>query len=146
MFKLVKRVVKCVKVAVEYYGDMKNDDNNPVFKAEEIRPEGYIMRKGTGKLAMSGLAVAGVALVDFGNTMVPCIYVDKLYEKMSKNAQDFVVNHELGHFEYHREQLINGFTRNDKMENEADEYAAQIMGYDNVIEALKELLHMGGDN
>lgn len=142
MFKLVKNVVKCVKVAVEYYGDIKNDDDNPIFKAEEIQPEGYIMRKGTGKLLTNGLAVAGVALVDFGTNVVPCIYVDKLYEKMTKNAQEFVIQHELGHFTHHREQLINGFERNDKMENEADEYAAQILGYDNVIEALKELKEM----
>ena len=47
---------------------------------------------------------------------------------MTKNAQEFVIQHELGHFTHHREQLINGFERNDKMENEADEYAAQILG------------------
>ena len=70
MFKLVKNVVKCVKVAVEYYGDIKNDNDNPIFKAEEIQPEGYIMRKGTGKLLTNGLAVAGVALVDFGTNVV----------------------------------------------------------------------------
>lgn len=144
MFKLVKNVINYVKLNVEYYGDIKNDNNNPMFKPEEINADGYIMRKCSGKLMRNHIAIAGMVLVNFGDDLVPCIFVDKLFEKMSKNCQDFIIQHELGHFEYHKDQVLNGYARNDKMENEADEYAAQIIGHDNVILALKEIKEMLG--
>ena len=143
MFKIVKNVVKYVKVAVEYYGDMKNDNNSPIFNKDEINAEGYILRKNGSKLLKSRIAIAGMAIVEFDNEhLVPCIYIDKLYEMMSKNAQDFIIQHELGHFEYHKDKLLDKYKRYDEMENEADEYAAQIIGYDNVISALEEIKEM----
>lgn len=144
MLNKIREAVKGIKIVGKYFVDAVKDASNDklFYDREEITPDGYILRKNTTKLVQSGVAVAGVVLVEFSGEYVPCIYTDTLYDEMNKNGKDFVIQHELGHFTHHQETMINGFERNDKMEFEADEYAAQIMGYDNAIDGLKELRRM----
>lgn len=142
MFKLVRRIkrnIKAVKVLKEMNSNIGTDDNRTTFNTDEINAEGYIMRKNTMGLAYCGISIAGMQLIQFGVNYVPCVLVDDLFYKMSKETQDFIVQHELGHFTHHQNQLLYGYERNDKMEQEADEYAAQIVGYDTAIEALEEI-------
>lgn len=145
MFKLVRKIrrnIKAVKVLKEMNDNIGTDDNRISFNADEINSEGYIIRKNTMGLAYSGISIAGMQLIQFGVNRIPCVLVDDLFYKMSKETQDFIIQHELGHFTYHQNQLLYGYERNDKMEHEADEYAAQIVGYNTTIKALEEIKDM----
>lgn len=139
MFKRIRRNIKAVKLLKEIYKNLGTDDNRTMFNENEINAEGYILRKNTMGLAASNISIAGIQLIQFGINYVPCVLVDDLYYKMSKETQDFIIQHELGHFTYHQNQLLGGYERNDRMEQEADEYAAQIVGYEVTIKALEEI-------
>ena len=139
MLNKIKRFVKGIKLNTMLIKGIKNDNLNPEFLNTEINSEGYIQRQNTRILINSHVCVAGVSLIQFGFNYVPCIYTDALFDQLSKEAQDFIIQHEMGHFTYHIDHLIHGFERNDEMEQQADLYAAQIVGYENAIKGLEEL-------
>ena len=142
MLNKIKRFVKGIKLNAGLVINSRNDNTSVEFYSTEINEEGYIHRQNTLALMNSGICVAGCSLVQFGGQLVPCIFTDNTFNKMSENGQKFVIYHELGHFMYHQDALINGFERNIKMEQEADSYAVDILGPENVIEGLEELKNM----
>ena len=142
MLNKFRRTIKGIKLIVQLIKDMKNDNNDIFIYAEEINDGGYVQRHNNRLLMTNGICVAGCTLTRIGFRTIPCIYTDVLFDKMTKDAQDFIIYHELGHYECHKDLILNGFERNDKMENEADYYAAQIVGFDNAVKALEELKEM----
>ena len=139
MLNIIKRFVKGIELNKKVFKGISNDDNRIFFNNDEINIEGYILRKNNRQLAMHGISVAGLNLVQFGFSYVPCIIIDDIFNELSKDTQDFILQHELGHFTYHQEQLLKGYERNDNMEFEADAYASRIVGVENSIKALEEL-------
>ena len=139
MLNNVKRIVKGIKLNCKYIAGIKDDNNSLFIKPEEIQPGGYVLRQNTGLLASQKINIAGCTTVKIGLRTVPYIITDSLFNTMSKETQNFIINHELGHFYCHKTKLDNGFERNDEMEFEADEYSANIIGIDNAIVALKEI-------
>jgi Zn-dependent peptidase ImmA (M78 family) len=139
MLNNVKRIVKGIKLNVELIKGIKNDNNSLFIKPEEIQPGGYVQRQNTVLLVKQKLNIAGCTTVKIGFRTVPYIITDSIFNLMSKETQDFIINHELGHFYCHKNLLDNGFERNDKMEFEADEYSANVVGIENAINALKEI-------
>lgn len=139
MLNNVKRIVKGIKLNCKYISGIKNDNNSLFIKPEEIQPGGYVQRQNTVLLAKHKLNIAGCTTVKIGFKTVPYIITDSIFDLMNKETQDFIINHELGHFYCHKNLLDNGFERNDKMEFEADEYSANVVGIENAINALKEI-------
>ena len=142
MLNKIKRFVKGIKLNVGLVINSVNDNTDPEFFSTEINEEGYIHRQNTVALMKSGICVAGCTLVKFNTQLVPCIWTDDTFNKMSENGQKFIIYHELGHFMYHQDALINGFERNVKMEQEADSYAVDAIGSENAIKGLEELKDM----
>ena len=139
MLNNVKRIVKGIKLNVELIKGIKDDNNSLFIKPEEIQPGGYVQRQNTALLVKQKINIAGCTTVKIGFRTVPYIITDSLFNLMSKETQDFIINHELGHFHCHKNLLDSGFERNDKMEFEADEYSANIVGIENAIKALEEI-------
>jgi hypothetical protein len=139
MLNNVKRIVKGIKLNCKYIVGIKDDDNSLFIKPEEIQPGGYVLRQNTGLLVRQKINIAGCKTVKIGFRTVPYIITDSLFNTMSKETQEFIINHELGHFYCHKNLLDNGFERNDEMEFEADEYSANKIGVDNAIKALYEI-------
>ena len=139
MLNNVKRIVKGIKLNCKYISGIKDDNNSLFIKPEEIQPGGYVLRQNTGLLVRQKINIAGCTTVRIGFRTIPFIITDSIFNTMSEETQEFIINHELGHFHCHRYELDNGFTRNDEMEFEADEYSANIVGVEVAIEALKEL-------
>jgi Zn-dependent peptidase ImmA (M78 family) len=142
MLNKIKRVIKGIKLNASLIVNSRNDNTDSEFFSFEINEEGYIHRQNTVALMKSGVCVAGCTLVQFSTQLVPCIWTDDTFNKMSENGQKFVIYHELGHFIYHQDALMNGFERNIKMEQEADSYAAYVIGSENTIKGLEELKDM----
>ena len=139
MLNKFRRIVKGIKLNVELIKGIASDDNSLFIKSEEITPEGYVIRHNTLSLMNNNIAIAGCTVTKIGFRQVPFIITDNIFNKMSKETQEFIIQHELGHFNLHKHMLISGFERNDQMEFEADAYSANIVGYENAIRALEEL-------
>lgn len=85
------------------------------------------------------------------NTQAWVLVTDDLYEDLSTNTQDFIVQHEIGHL-VNKDTMdvssiikvfINRFLKKEyrEMEYNADLYAAKMIGYENAKAALKELFN-----
>lgn len=144
MFKKIRKTIKGVKILKEMHENLHTDISSPVFNKEEINNEGYIIRKGTLALSMSGVAIAGMTVVDFTDIgHVPCIIYDDRFNMMSESTRKFIIYHELGHFHLQKDILLQGVVgRNLDLECEADRFAANVVGNDIAIKALEEIKEM----
>ena len=79
----------------------------------------------------------------------PIIVVESNIHELEDNIIDFLIAHEEGHIALHKKELNNSFSslarkinalrgKDTKIELEADEYAADVIGYQNAIDALRE--------
>ena len=79
----------------------------------------------------------------------PIIIVESNINELEDNMIDFLLAHEDGHIALHKKELNNSFSslarkinalrgKDTKIELEADEYAADVIGYQNAIDALRE--------
>lgn len=139
---MFKNIVKGLSLNVKLLKGMKYDNDKLFITHDEINKEGYVHRHNTKVLACNGTAIAGVVVVRVGiNSVVPCIYTDELFKQMSLETQKFIIQHELGHFKYHKDILLGNVQpeRCDAMEFEADEYAMEQTGVEIAVKALIEL-------
>jgi Zn-dependent peptidase ImmA (M78 family) len=96
-------------------------------------------------LKASGFVFAACIIV---NDKTLDVYIDENYKKCSTNAKEFILYHEVGHLVNKNlnsspmKRSFLGLFTVDKAELEADKYAADNIGIDNVIAALKELYTM----
>lgn len=81
-----------------------------------------------------GTAIA-VCMTDTVSQIV--IFVDDDYMYMSKNTQQSIIHHELGHIVCNHNTILG--IRRIAQELEADAYAVSIVGKENMINALHEL-------
>lgn len=116
------------------------EENSEPIREEEINVEGFVLRKSTESLQVYGIALAGLGIADVNGLYVPVIMVDYDFtEELNRNTQEFLIYHEMGHYNLQRDYILNGYTEREiKLEFEADEYAASIMGVENAIKALED--------
>lgn len=111
--------------------------------AEDINEMGFVLVKYSDGLAPLGIIYAGMTIAKFENDVeAPVVMIDYNFEDLSRNAQAFMLNHELGHYKLQRDLIVQqeqGLFRTIDIEFEADEYAAEQIGKENAIDALIEL-------
>lgn len=141
MFKKIKRNLKGIKILKEIHKNLHTDNNNPIFSKEEITNRGFIIRKNTMMLSMAGIGIAGLQIVNFSDIgEVPCIIYDDRFMLLNEESRNFVIYHELGHFQLQRDILLEGLVgRKIEFEYEADKYAADVVGKDIALQALKDI-------
>lgn len=138
----LRRLVKGIKLNwMVVKGIIKDSKNvNEFFTYDMVNEEGIIYDYSPATLAKFKIAVAGVQVVQFGiMNLKPRFIYDDVYLQMSKEAQEFIKQHELGHWTLHQNLLLSGMTRDINLEFEADEYAASMVGTDVAIKGLEEL-------
>lgn len=139
MLNNIKRTIKGIKLQYRLVKGMKEDNNNNKFYTSEINEQGFIQRNNTRTLLNNNACVAGVTVVLMGTQYIPCIYTDALFNEMSKEGQEFIIQHELGHFKYQLNDLLTGTGRTLDNEIEADLNAVDVLGYEQTIKGLEEL-------
>lgn len=142
MKKLFSNIIEGIKLNYRYIKNMANDNNGKYFCMSEIINDSYIIRPNTQIISKNKSSVCLCALVDFGeNFYVPCLYTDLIFEELSDKTKEFVIQHELGHFNLHKDIMLNNkkIKRNILLEFQADEYAKEQLGVKEAIDALIEL-------
>lgn len=146
MLNIVNNIIDGLKLNVEYYKSIVNDDHRLYYMEDEIQRGQFIMRSNTSLLLKNKASICMCILVKFNDsTYIPCLYTDGLFNTLTKETQEFIIQHELGHFNLHLDMLLNskGLVRNDEIEFQADEYAMNIVGKEIAIKALEELIEAG---
>lgn len=146
MLKIVKNIVDGIKLNVEYFKSIKDDNDDIFFRQSEITEGGYIIRHNTTKLLQNNASACLCTIIDFGEgKYIPCLYTDGMFKMLSKETQEFIIQHEMGHFNYHLNLLIGDepIKRNIDLEHQADEYAMEQIGYSKAINGLIEIKEMG---
>lgn len=113
-----------------------------VFVKENINELGFILVKNPELLGYYGLAITGLMFLQIEgvDNYVPGLVMDSEFEELSYETQRFIVGHELGHYMYHQEKVVNPeYVRDINDEFEADEYSASIIGFEAAINGLKEI-------
>jgi len=111
----------------------------------DINEMGFIFIKSTDIISSCGYLIACMTIARFEEDVeAPVVIIDYNFEDLSKNAQAFMIYHELGHYALQRDKLVNieGVYRDINDEFEADEYAMAQIGCDNAIAAMEEMLEM----
>lgn len=138
-----KEIVKGIKLNGILVKSIIKDRKNvgKTFTYDMINEEGFIFDYSPAKLAGFKAMVAGIQVVQFGLfNYKPLFIYDDLYLDLSEETQEFIKQHELGHFNLHQSKLLfGGGERDINDEYEADSYAASMVGLDKAIDALEEL-------
>lgn len=146
MLNIINNIKDSIGLYVRYFKGVKYDDNRMYFTVGEINESGYIMRFNTIKLIQGKANICACQIIQFEkNKYVPCLFIDNLFDELSIPTQEFIIQHELGHFNLHQDILLNpnfGTKRYDNIEFEADEYAMNIIGKENAVNALEEILDL----
>ena len=146
MLNIINNIKDSIGLYVRYFKGVAHDDNRMYFSINEINEDGYIMRTNTMRLIQGRANICACQLIQFEeNKYVPCLIKDSLFDELSITTQEFIIQHELGHFNLHQDILLNpnfGTKRYDNIEFEADEYAMNKVGKEIAINALKELLDL----
>lgn len=158
---MLKRIKNCINTTGFVRNTVRNAKNNPanlIVSMDVLNGTseyGYpIIHNselliGTGGIIAAVIPFQTINLFGMGNSEIKkAIVVDDLFYKLSKEAQDFIIYHEIGHimhedvnpcktaFEYNIKRM---FTKQfAKMEMAADNYAASIVGHDVGYRALTE--------
>lgn len=124
--------------------DSKNINNG--FSYDMVNEDGVIVDYAPATLAKFKLAVAGMQIVQFGiMNLKPRFVYDDLYLQLSEETQEFIKQHEMGHWTLHQNIILSGgVDRQIEMEFEADEFAATMVGIDVAIKGLRELMDILG--
>ena len=115
------------------------------FTKEKINEMGYITIKCSELISCYGFAVSALLLLDLQDVdcYVPAILVDSNFDELTFDSKRFMVAHELGHYEKHSEKVVNpDYVRDINDEYEADEYAAEMIGYELAIKGLEDVKHI----
>lgn len=145
MLKIVKNIVDGIKLNIEYFKSISEDDDSIFFHESEIHERGYIIKQNTIKLIQNNASMCLCTIIDFNGRYVPCLYIDSIFKMLSKETQEFIIQHEMGHFNYHLDIMLNNseIKRTIELEYQADEYAMEQVGYSEAMKALDELKTMG---
>ena len=109
---------------------------------DNINDLGCVAIKSSELLEACGIAISGLLMLNLEGVDydVPAILVDEIFDELSKNAKMFMIGHELGHYEYHVEKILNpDYLRNIDDECQADAYSAELIGIENALKGLEEL-------
>lgn len=142
----VKALINQIKMNKKYKG-VKPESRN--FNHSDANEKGFILDKNPCLLVNNKIAFAGMQIMETYNmftnttTCTPIISIDDNFELLSDNTKEFVIQHEMGHFNNHKEFMVGVIGRRIELEYEADIYAALRIGKHNTIKALKELRGMG---
>lgn len=148
-----KKIIDAARKEIDWYKGL------PTFnitdkEGREIKVKHMdVANQGGILLAKSGILMAGCFQITKGLTFVA---TDAYFEFMTKGDQEFLINHELGHIAHQdfkamrlaqikaklsgksADETIRA-TRDVGMEFAADEYAAEHIGYDKAIHALRTM-------
>jgi Zn-dependent protease with chaperone function len=137
---MLNNIVKGFRIYKNYIINIANHDqllNITIFDKNE---EGYAMKQNSQHVAKSKCHIAVCTKVTFinGYTM-PAIITDGFFRMLSEDTQQFIIHHELGHYNLQPEIFEQQTTRNDANEFEADEYSMNIVGKEIAIKGLEEI-------
>ena len=108
MLNIVNNIIDGLKLNVEYYKSIVNDDHRLYYMEDEIQRGQFIMRSNTSLLLKNKASICMCMLVKFNDsTYIPCLYTDGLFNTLTKETQEFIIQHELGHFNLHLDILLN---------------------------------------
>lgn len=120
------------------------------FRLNEVNEFGFIMRKNSFALEINGITAVGMTIAQFPffktTKYYPVIIIDQNFIDMKPLEKEFFIHHELGHWFKQKDKILSGDgTRRIEDEYEADEYAAEQIGYERAIEALKSTIETMGE-
>ena len=114
--------------------------------ANDINEMGFVFIKSTDIISSCGYLIVCMTIAQFEeeNIEAPVVIIDYNFEDLSKNAQAFMIYHELGHYKLQRDKIVSmtGVYRDINDEFEADEYAMKQLGHENAVAAMEEMLAM----
>lgn len=100
--------------------------------------------------AVGALVSAAIPLMTTTGVVANAIITDRMFDKLSDNAKQFVINHERGHIRCHDAEKLVGVTHKKYLlacvlgcpaiERAADAYASEVIGFENALSAMKELM------
>lgn len=113
--------------------------------SDKIKYKGYYEVFHTKYVIGNGARFAVLYITKENNLYVPVVVKEKIMHKLSNNVNTFASLHEIGHYKYHIDKntgkeidnYIAGYSI--YIENQADRFAVEKMGKDNVIKAIQEL-------
>ena len=115
------------------------------FVKERINEMGCITIKSSELISCYGFAVSALLLLNLQDVdyYVPAILVDDNFDDLTFDSKRFMVAHELGHYEKHSEKVTKpDYVRDINDEYEADEFAAEMIGYELAIKGLEDVKHI----
>lgn len=123
---------------------LEERDLSVPFTSNDINESGMIIIKSYELLGSVGLNISGLfyPVLEDLNINVPMLVVDGDFEELSTITKQFIIAHELGHCKYHLNKAEIEKAREINHEFEADSYAVEFIGKENVILALKEIKEM----
>lgn len=162
MLKRIENYINTLGFVKTTIRNAKNNPANLIVSTDALNGTseyGYPIIHNNEILISNGGIIIGVIpfqTIDlFGNVngdTKNVIVVDDLFYKLTKEAQDFIIYHEIGHIVYdHKNPCKSAFEYNTKraftkqfakMEIEADNYAASIVGYTAGYNTLSQMLNI----
>ena len=149
--KMLKEIKERGLLYESHTEEIENDriEKIHVARIEDIKPVTYIQNIPV-IIAPSILSDLGVfmACLIISRQRNYVVIIDDLFKELSVNAKQYVLGHELGHYNLgHLKKFEDpNFTSIDNIENkieleyQADEYAAKMFGYVNVVKAIDEVI------
>ena len=134
--KLMERINNVKEISLEQMQETN------YFVKENVNDLGFILIKNPELLGYYGLAITGLMFLNIEGVegYVPGLIMDREFSELSYETQRFIVGHELGHYKYHQDKVVNPeYVRDINDEFEADEYAASIVGFENAIKGLEDI-------
>jgi len=122
--------------------------NDEIINNLEVNELGFMAIKSTEMLTNYGFSMIAFTPVKKDNEIRPLIIVDFDFEDLTKEAQEFLIYHELGHFYKQYDKTVaalnNGVAldRDLNDEFEADEYSMSIVGKENAIKGLCDAIEL----
>lgn len=138
---MLNKIIKGFEMYKGYFKNLVYENNSMFFTGFDINEEGYISRQNSNYvLGKQKSTLCCCTKVTFENGYsVPLIIHDGFFRMLSNNAQRFIIQHELGHYNLQPELFESQQKRNIELEYEADEYAMNILGKESSIKAMNEI-------
>lgn len=112
------------------------------FTKERINEMGCIILKSSELVGYFGFTISALMMLNIEGVdhYVPGIIVDDVFDEITFDSKKFMIAHELGHYEKHIGKVVKpDYVRVINDEYEADEFSAEMIGYEKAIKSLEDV-------
>lgn len=148
MIKFIKRIIDTIKLELSFVKAESAPDTLPDATTDMINEEGYILVHDHNTVRRERNVISRIMQVQFDklNEPTPVVVVDDDFYKLSKETQNFVIEHELAHFTLHAYENecpdIDGLAEDElRKDREADVEVYHVF-HGNELQVVKALREM----